>query len=147
MNTSFEDIDAAIKRYVEDEIEHEITQELEDLIFFSSYTVNFDVFQKATHKLKKMARHQEGYGEHVWRADVHKLVTRYGLDVAIPSERYAYMLRLLLRAQIQINESVIRHFKDLCQRAHSLEYLQTRTEAIYRLLFDEKAYSNLQHVF
>ncbi|NCB54653.1 MAG: hypothetical protein EOM49_06890 [Epsilonproteobacteria bacterium] len=147
MNTSFEDIDAAIKRYVEDEIAHEITQELEDLIFFSSYTVNFDVFQKATHKLKKMARHQAGYGEHVWRADVHKLVTRYGLDVAIPSERYAYMLKLLLQAQIQINESVIRHFKNLCQRAHSLEYLQTRTEAIYRLLFDEKACSNLQHVF
>ena len=147
MNTSFEDIDAAIKRYVEDEIAHEITQELEDLIFFSSYTVNFDVFQKATHKLKKMARHQTGYGEHVWRADAHKLITRYGLDVAIPSERYTYMLRLLLRAQIQINESVIRHFKNLCQRAHSLEYLQTRTEAIYRLLFDEKACSNLHHAF
>ncbi|WP_060826524.1 hypothetical protein [Sulfurospirillum cavolei] len=147
MNTSFEDIDAAIRRYVEDEIAHEITQELEDLIFFSSYTVNFDVFQKATHKLKKMARRQAGYGEHVWRADVHKLITRYGLDVAIPSERYAYMLKLLLQAQIQINESVIRHFKDLCQRAHSLEYLQTRTEAIYRLLFDEKVCSNLQHVF
>lgn len=139
MKSHFSDIDVAIKRYVDDEIRYETSKDLEDLVFFSSYTVNFDIFKKATQKLKKMSRQQHSFAAHVWEADAFKIISTYQLDVTIPSKRYSYLIQSLLKAQIQINESVIRHFKLLCQRAHSLDYIQSRAEAIYQLLFDETA--------
>jgi hypothetical protein len=46
-------------------------------------------------------------------------------------------LKSLLKAQIKINEAVMGHFIDLCKRAHSFEYIESRAEQIYRLLFDD----------
>jgi hypothetical protein len=137
MKSHFSDIDAVMKRYVEDEIRYETSKDLEDLIFFSSYTVNFDIFKKATQKLKQIVRRHHPYAKHAWEADALRVIHTYDLDVAIPSERYTYLIHALVKAQIKINESVMHHFKHLCQKAHSLEYIQSRAEAIYRLLFDE----------
>lgn len=48
-----------------------------------------------------------------------------------------YLLKSLLKAQIKINEAVMGHFIGLCKRAHSFEYIESRAEQIYRLLFDD----------
>ena len=54
MKSRFADIDNAIKVYIANEISMEKNKELEELVFFSSYTIKFDVFKKATQKLKKI---------------------------------------------------------------------------------------------
>ncbi|MFW9627188.1 MAG: hypothetical protein ACMV1K_10655 [Sulfurospirillum sp.] len=46
-------------------------------------------------------------------------------------------MKSLLKAQIKINEAVMGHFIGLCKRAHSFEYIESRAEQIYRLLFDD----------
>ena len=50
MESRFSDIDRAMKDHVAHEIDVEKNKELEELIFFSSYTIKFDVFKKATKK-------------------------------------------------------------------------------------------------
>ncbi len=47
MKSRFADIDNAIKVYIANEISMEKNKELEELVFFSSYTIKFDVFKKA----------------------------------------------------------------------------------------------------
>ena len=138
MQAYFSDIDDAITQYIHDEIAYEITKDIEDLVFFSSYTINFNVFHKATQKLKKLLRQNVPLKAHVWQIDAHNIITRYNLpSIDTSSERYQYLLHALLKAQIQINEAVMHHFKTLCKRAHSLEYIHSRAEEIYKLLFDD----------
>lgn len=136
MKSRFADIDNAIKYYIADEIFIEKNKELEELVFFSSYTIKFAVFKKATQKLKKIVRQNLPYEWHVWNEDASKIIEKYDLDIAYGSERYRYLLRSLLKAQIKINEAVMGHFIGLCKRAHSFEYIESRAEQIYRLLFD-----------
>lgn len=136
MKSRFADIDNAIKYYIADEIFIEKNKELEELVFFSSYTIKFDVFKKATQKLKKIVRQNLPYEWHVWNEDASKIIKKYDLDIAYGSERYRYLLHSLLKAQIKINEAVMGHFIGLCKRAHSFEYIESRAEQIYRLLFD-----------
>lgn len=137
MKSRFADIDNAIKVYIANEISMEKNKELEELVFFSSYTIKFDVFKKATQKLKKILRQKLPYEWHVWNEDATHIIEKYQLDVAYGSERYTYLLQSLLKAQIKINEAVMGHFIGLCKRAHSFEYIESRAEQIYRLLFDD----------
>lgn len=137
MKSRFADIDEAVSAYVANEISIEKNKELEELIFFSSYTIKFDVFKKATQKLKKILRQKLPYEWHIWEEDAAKVIETYHLDIPHGSERYTYLLKALLKAQIQINEAVMGHFIGLCKKAHSFEYIESRAEQIYRLLFDD----------
>jgi len=65
------------------------------------------------------------------------VIEKYHLDIPHGSERYTYLLKALIKAQIQINEAVMGHFIGLCKKAHSFEYIESRAEQIYRLLFDD----------
>ncbi len=134
----FADIDHAIKSYVANEILIEKSKELEELIFFSSYTIQFAVFKKATQKLKKIVREKIPCKHDVWERDALKVIEIYHLEVTYGSARYVYLMQALLKAQIKINEAVMAHFIDLCKKAHSFEYLESRLEQIYRLLFDDE---------
>lgn len=137
MKPSFADIDNAVKTYIADQIALETHKELEDLIFFSSYTIQFEVFKKATQKLKKNLREKTFYSQPVWEEDASKIITRYHLEVIYPSERYAYLIQALIKSQIKINEAVMAHFTFLCKQAHSFSYLESRIQHIHALLFDE----------
>jgi|GEM_PF-825274 len=137
MRTRFADIDSAMSSYIADEIFIEKNKELEELIFFSSYTIQFNVFKKATQNLKKILRKKLSYEWHVWEEDATKVIEKYHLDISYGSERYRYLLKALLKAQIQINEAVMGHFIGLCKKAHSFEYIESRAEQIYKLLFDD----------
>ena len=136
MKFCFSDIDNAIDQYTKDEIYFETHQELEELIFFSSYTIKFEVFKKATQKLKKISRKNLLNTSYIWEADATKVIQKYHLDIDFSSERYTYLIQSLLKAQIKINEATMAHFIGLCKRAHSLEYIESRADQIYKLLFD-----------
>ncbi|WP_263831947.1 hypothetical protein [Sulfurospirillum oryzae] len=136
MKSRFEDIDNAIKYYIKDEIYVETHKELEELIFFSSYTIKFDVFKKGTQKLKKILREKLPMSMHIWEEDATRVIQKYHLAIDYGTERYTYLLRSLLKAQIKINEAVMGHFIRLCKQAHSFEYIESRAEQIYKLLFD-----------
>lgn len=73
----------------------------------------------------------------MWEVDALYVIQKYQLEIDYGSARYTYLLRALLKGQIKINEAVMKHFVQLCKRAHSLEYVQSRAEQIYRLLFEE----------
>lgn len=137
LKSHFPDIDTAIKSYVANEILIEKSKDIEELIFFSSYTIKFDIFKKATQKLKKKVREKIPCTHDVWEKDALKMIETYHLDITYGSERYAYLMQALLKAQIKINEAVMAHFICLCKKAHSFEYLENRLERIYRLLFDD----------
>jgi len=143
MKSRFADIDNAIKAYIADEISMEKNKELEELVFFSSYTIKFDVFKKATQKLKKILRQKLPYEWHVWKVDAARVIEKYHLEVSHGSDRYTYLLQALLKAQIKINEAVMGHFIGLCKKAHSFEYIESRAEQIYRLLFDDMEKENV----
>lgn len=143
MRSRFADIDNAIKAYIANEIFIEKNKEIEELVFFSSYTIKFDVFKKATQKLKKILRQKLPYEWHVWNDDAANVIEKYHLDVIYGSERYTYLLQSLLRAQIKINEAVMSHFIGLCKKAHSFEYIESRAEQIYKLLFDDLDKENM----
>ena len=138
MRSHFTDIDDAIKSYTTDEISIEKSKELEELIFFSSYTIQFDVFKKATQKLKKILRQKIPDKSDAWEKDAHNVIQKYHLNISYDSERYAYLLQALINAQIKINETVMTHFMSLCKKAHSFEYLESRIEQICKLLFDDE---------
>ena len=137
MKLHFADIDNAIKAHIADEIAMEKNKELEELVFFASYTIQFDIFRKATLKLKKILRQKLPQEWDVWKVDATKVIKKYHLDVSLESERYAYLLQSLIKAQIKINEAVMLHFKNLCKKAHSSEYIESHVDHIYKLLLDD----------
>lgn len=137
MESRFLDIDKAMKDHVATEIDVEKNKELEELIFFSSYTIKFDVFKKATKKLKKIVHHNLPFEPNIWELDALYVIQKYQLDIDYGTDRYTYLLHALLKGQIKINEAVMNHFIQLCKNAHSLDYIQSRAEQIYQLLFDE----------
>lgn len=115
MKPSFTDIDNAVKTYIADQIALETHKELEDLIFFSSYTIQFNIFKKATQKLKKNLREKTFYTQSIWEDDALKVIEKYHLEVAYQTKRYAYLLEALIKAQIKINEAVMAHFYRVMQ--------------------------------
>ena len=137
MKSHFDDIDLLIKQHIEHEISCEVNKEMEDSIFFSSYTICIEVFQDATQKLKKLLKKSHLEEVSFLKEDAAKFIVKHQLDIVPQSEKYKYLLRSLLKAQIKINEAMILHFGILCKKAHSLDYLEERTDHISDLLSDD----------
>lgn len=137
MKPHYDDIDLLIKQHIEYAISNEVHKNIEDSIFFSSYTICLEVFQNGTKKLKRKI--QNGHLEQIdfLREDAQKFIAKHALIIDIQSDQYLYLLSALLTAQIKINEAIILHFKSLCKKAHSLDYLEERAEQICKLLSDE----------
>lgn len=132
----FPDIDEAIFKYTQLKIEDE-NVELEELIF-SLATQFSSMFWKSDAKTKKnITKKRTAKASLDIRRKYNPLFKDYSLAIDIQSDRYTYVLYALLKAQIEINETVMHHFMNLCKRAHSLDYIESRAEAIYHLLFDE----------
>lgn len=123
--------------HIKEEINKEVNQNIEDSIFFSSYTVGVNVFKDATKKLKKMLK--EGHLEEIifLNSDAESFIAKHHLDITSKSQEYDYLLRALLRAQIKINEAIMDNFTNLCKNAHCPNYLESRTEEIHHLLHIE----------
>ena len=138
MKTHFSDIENAISHYVSHRIEKETKKDVEELIFFSSYTINYDVFKKSTQKLKKIIRQELPHSPYAWEHDIMFMKTHYQLPIERDSERYHYLLKALIQAQIEINEAVMSHFLQLYKRAYSFDYIESRVQEIYTLLFDDE---------
>lgn len=137
MNGCFKEIDGCIKTHIEATIAREKSQNIEDSIFFSSYTVGIKVFKDATKKLKKMLRQGNLETIGFLKDDAEDFVIQHQLDITPLSEEYAYLLRALLKAQIKINEAIISHFSNLYKNAHRADYLEGRAEEIYHLVYFE----------
>ncbi|MBV5278378.1 MAG: hypothetical protein J0647_05000 [Campylobacteraceae bacterium] len=137
MKSHYDDIDLLIKQHIEYAISSEVHKNIEDSIFFSSYTISLEVFQNSTQKLKSKVKN--GHLEQIefLREDAQKFIAKHALSIDIQSDQYRYLLTALLKAQIKINEAIILHFKSLCKKAHSLDYLEERAEQICKLLCDE----------
>ncbi len=137
MNAALKKIDLYLKAHIEESIAKEKNQNIEDSIFFSSYTVGIEVFTDATKKLKKMLKngHLEAIG--FLKDDVDHFMAQYHLDITLESEEYHYLFRALLKAQIKINEAIMENFSNLCKNAHCLDYLESRAEEIHHLLYFE----------
>jgi len=137
MKEALKKIDLCVKAHIEETIAKERNQNIEDSIFFSSYTVGLEVFKDATKKLKKMLKnsHLEEIG--FLKNDADHFIVQYHLEITLTSEDYHYLLRALLKAQIKINEAIMENFSDLCKNAHRLDYLESRAEEIHHLLYFE----------
>ena len=123
-----------MKAYVEESIAKEKNQNIEDSIFFSSYTVGIEVFKDATNKLKKMLKngHLEEIG--FLKDDSDRFMAQYHLEIIFESEQYDYLLQALLKAQIKINETILENFSNLHKNAHRLDYLESHSQEIRHLL-------------
>lgn len=130
-------INKAVAEYTRLKIAEEIEKNLEDIIFFSSYTIGASVFRKATNKLKKKLKEKDFSGLNVWADEAQMLVKSYHLEACLSDELlYQHLLVGLLRAQIKINEALLFHFTSLHKKAHDFDYLQRRIEQIHTLLFE-----------
>ena len=54
-------IDDALSAYTHQRIYEEINKNIEDVIFFSSYSIDTSIFRKATQKLKKKTSRKEQF--------------------------------------------------------------------------------------
>lgn len=134
MKSHHKDIDLLVKRYIEDEIAYEVNKNIEDMVFFSSHTISLKVFKDATKKLKKRLKHFDAQEVIFLEQDVNSFIVNYGLAIVPQSEKFIYLAKALLKAHIAINEAIMGHFVELCKKAHSWEYLESRAEQIYNLL-------------
>jgi len=131
------DIDTAMTRYTEAKIAEEVAKNIEDVVFFSSYTVGVSVFRKATNKLKKKLKDKDASELFLWEEEASKIIASDALKLSCEdTEAYKYLLFSLMKAQIKINEAVLFHFATLHTRAHSTDYFERRIEQIYELLFE-----------
>lgn len=137
MNIHLKKIDSLIKIHIEEEIAKEINQNIEDSIFFSSYTIGLEVFKDATKKLKKMLKH--GHLEEIGflSNDAESFIAKHHLCISSQSEEYTYLIRALLKAQIKINEAIMDNFSNLFKNAHCFDYLESRAQEIHHLLYFE----------
>ncbi len=137
MPKALQKIDLCIKMHIEESIDKERNQNIEDSIFFSSYTVGIEVFKDATKKLKKMLKngHLEEIG--FLKDDVDHFIMQHHLEITLENKEYQYLLRALLKAQIKINEAIMENFSNLCKNAHRLDYLESRAQEIHHLLYFE----------
>lgn len=137
MNTLYKAIENAVLDYTQAKIEDEIHKNIEDVIFFSSYTVGASVFRKATNKLKKKLKDKDVSGLFLWEEEAQKLIKAYSLNITHKDkEAYEYLLLLLMKAQIKLNEAMLFHFSSLHKKAHNFDYFERRIEQIHALLFE-----------
>lgn len=124
-------IDHALLTYTQQRINEETSKNIEDMIFFSSYSIDISVFRKATQKLKKKLRQKNNPDLLLWEDEAKKVIATYGLTV---SSRDIYLLKGLLKAQIQINEAMLLYFSSLYKQAHDFDYFERRAQQIQSLL-------------
>ncbi len=130
-------IDTAMIEYTQLQIDQEISKNIEDVVFFSSYTIGTTVFRKATNKLKKKLKEEDFSELHLWEKDAQAFIEHYELSIS-PSTKKAYrhLLIKLMKSQIKINEAILYHFASLHKKAHDFSYLERRLEQIKTLLCD-----------
>jgi hypothetical protein len=124
-------IDDALSAYTHQRIYEEINKNIEDVIFFSSYSIDTSIFRKATQKLKKKLREKNNSELFLWEEEAKKVITAYDLKV---QAKDPYLLRGLLKAQIDINEAMLSHFTSLHKKAYDFDYLEGRAQQIHTLL-------------
>lgn len=124
-------LDDILMAYTHQRILEETSKHLEDVIFFSSYSINISIFRKATQKLKKKLKEKHDIELFLWEEEAKKVIALYNLDIH-PND--AYLLRGLLKAQIAINEAMLSHFTSLHKKAHDFDYLEERALHIHSLL-------------
>ncbi len=130
-------IQQATEEYTETKIAIEVAKNIEDVVFFSSYTVGASIFRKATNKLKKKLKEKDVSELFLWKDEALNLIAFYNLPIQEEhKEAFEYLLLSLMKAQIKINEAVLFHFATLHTKAHSNDYLERRIEQIYKLLFE-----------
>jgi len=137
MNLLFKAIDKAVSAYTQAKIDEEVHKNIEDVIFFSSYTVGASVFRKATNKLKKKFKEKDFSEIFLWEDEAQKLIATYGLALSHQdTDAYHHLLTSLMKAQIKVNEAILFHFSSLHKKAHNFDYFERRIEQIHSLLFD-----------
>lgn len=124
-------IDHALIAYTHQCICEELNKNIEDVIFFSSYSIDISVFRKATQKLKKKLREKQSLELFLWEEEAKKVIVAYDLKVQANDP---YLLRGLLKAQIDINEAMLSHFTAQHKKAHDFDYLEGRAQQIHSLL-------------
>lgn len=130
-------INQVIKDYTEAKITAEVAKNIEDVVFFSSYTVGASIFRKATNKLKKKLKEKDFSELFLWKDEALNVIDFYKLPIQEEqTETFEYLLLSLMKAQIKINEAVLFHFATLHTKAHSNDYLERRIEQIHALLFE-----------
>lgn len=137
MKSWYDSVDLSIEIYIKQEIDNELHQDMEDLIFFSSYTISVEVFKEATQKLKESLSHEIGEIDVSVHEEIKKFLCQYHLNQRISKKKQHYIARELVKAHIKINEAVIAHFYSLQKEAHNVDYLNDRKDEINRLLWDE----------
>ncbi len=124
-------IDDALIAYTHQCICEELNKNIEDVIFFSSYSIDISVFRKATQKLKKKLREKQSLELFLWEEEAKKVIVAYDLKVQANDP---YLLRGLLKAQIDINEAMLSHFTTQHKKAYDFDYLEGRAQQIHSLL-------------
>ncbi|MDD3344195.1 MAG: hypothetical protein PHR87_11560 [Sulfurospirillaceae bacterium] len=137
MTSWYHAVDVSIEIYIKQAIDNELHKDIEDIIFFSSYTIGLDVFKEATQKLKARLSQDEDEIDIAAQEEARKFLRQYHLRQALSQKKQRYIARELIKAHIRINEAVLEHFYSLQKKAHSFEYFQERKENIYKLLEDE----------
>ena len=137
LSPEYRAVDSAIAAYIHKHIDEEVHKNIEDVIFFSSYTIGTSVFRKATNKLKKKLREKDFSELFLWDDEAQLLIQTYHLSIdRSDEEAYHYLLVSLMKAQIKINEAILFHFSSLHKKAHNFDYFERRIEQIHSLLFD-----------
>ena len=137
MKSWYHCVDVSIEMYIQQEIDKELHQNMEDIIFFSSYTISLEVFKEATQKLKESLVHETDEIDVSVDEEIKKFLRQYHLNQRISKKKQHYIARELVKAHIKINEAVIAHFYSLQKEAHNVDYLNDRKDEINKLLWDE----------
>ena len=137
MKSWYHCVDVSIEMYIQQEIDKELHQDMEELIFFSSYTISVEVFKEATQKLKESLVHETDEIDISVHEEIKKFLRQYHLSQRMSKKKEHYIARELVKAHIKINEAVIEHFYSLQKDAHNVDYLNDRKDEINRLLWDE----------
>ncbi|MDD2384009.1 MAG: hypothetical protein PHN18_07455 [Sulfurospirillaceae bacterium] len=131
-------VDLSIGKYVQQEIENEIHKDIEDLIFFSSYTISLEVFKDATLKLRELLKKEIDEIDIAAQEEIKVFLRHYHLDPRLTRKKQRYIARELINAHVRINEALIKHYYNLYHKAHSFDYLESRADEIYQLLKDDE---------
>ncbi len=137
MNSWYDLVDLSIEIYIKQKMDNELHQDMEDLIFFSSYTISLEVFKEATKKLKKSLVEEQGELNVSEKEEIKQFLRQYHLNQRLSKKKERYIAKELIKAHIKINEAVMEHFHALHKNAHSVDYLHDKKDKIYKLLEDE----------
>lgn len=143
MKSWYHSVDLSIEIYVKQEIDYEIHKDIEDLIFFSSYTISLEVFKDATIKLRELLKKEIDEIDIAAQEEIKVFLRHYHLDSRLTRKKQCYIARELIKAHVRINEALMEHFYNLYHKAHSFDYLESRADEIYKLLEDDKTMDKL----